>query len=184
MKTPLSLAIFSSTSLVPSPLYSCPSGKLSSRLIHLSPAPAPPLTVSPRSTAASKYSANSSLPSAERLPTAEPKELPLGYPPMKASGSSRRSTECEAARWASVERRAKVWDVEDCVDGEAVPRRIEGIVTGLQEIYRDGSAMFGKGTGRDLKSAAEKRRRGGFVIGGIRFECSKSYPASGATDIW
>lgn len=52
--------------------------------------------------------------------------------------------ECEAARWASVERRAKVWDVVACVDGEAVPRRIEGIVTGLQEICRDGSVMFSK----------------------------------------
>lgn len=86
MKTPVSLATFSSSSLVPSPLASSPSPSRLffpappiSLLTHASPAPPPPSpTMSPKSTALLKYARYSSRPAAERFPMAQPKVAPRG----------------------------------------------------------------------------------------------------------
>lgn len=109
IKTPVSLAILSRTSLVPSPLTDLPSPTSNLFLTQSSPAPA---GVSPKSTADLKYCKNCSRPAGSRDPTAQPKVHPRGYPPRYASGKRRRCTPRFEARVVVRSRAASVRDVE------------------------------------------------------------------------
>ena len=82
INTPVSIAIRSSSSLVPSPLRpSTPASPLgNSKLLSTHARPAPS-GVSPRSTACLKYSRNCSRPLGSRAPIAHPKVAVRGYPP-------------------------------------------------------------------------------------------------------